>query len=73
MNIKAKMKCESVLKTEFGEEVKLTAVSSGSEENKTFSKYTPSANHSMTITNPDALGAFAPGKSYYLTFEEAPQ
>jgi len=65
------MNCESVLKTAFGETVKLNAVVDGSEENKSFSNYTPSATLSMTIDNPAAIGAFVPGKSYYVDFTPA--
>jgi hypothetical protein len=68
MNIIAKMKCESVLKTEYGEDVKLKAVYSDSPENKTFSAATPTAELSMSVTNKGAHGAFVPGKEYYVKF-----
>lgn len=71
MNIKAKMKCASVLKTEFGNTVKFNAVSDGSPENKTFSNYTPSAHLEIVIDNPAAKDAFEPGKEYYLDFTPA--
>jgi hypothetical protein len=65
------MNCESVLKTAFGETIKLNAVVDGSEENKSFSKYTPSASLSMQVDNPDAVGVFTPGRNYYVDFTPA--
>ena len=41
------------------------------EENKTWSKFTPSGSLSMTVTNPDVFGKFVPGKEYLLNFSEA--
>lgn len=69
------MKCESVeRRPEFGTEtVRLAAVYDGSDENKSFAAATPSASVLMTISNPGAHGAFVEGKSYYVTFEPAPE
>lgn len=47
--------------------VVLLPVTSGSEENKTFWKYTPSGKLEMTI-NSSALDAFTPGQEFYLDF-----
>jgi hypothetical protein len=52
--------------------VSLRAVTAtDSEENKTFSLYTPSAQITMWITNPDAFNYFEMGKEYYLDFAKA--
>jgi hypothetical protein len=51
--------------------VALNAVTDGSEENKTFWKYTPSGQISMTISNPAAFNHFVPGKEYYVDFTPA--
>lgn len=67
----AKFKVGSV--TDFGNnnnEVNLSPVTSGSEENKSFSQYTPSAAIQMHITNPAAIGFFKSGKEYYVEFRE---
>ena len=69
--IVAKMKCSSVLHTEGAEQVKFGAVTADTEENKTWSKYTPQGEVTLTVTNPDAFGAFVPGTEYLLTFEAA--
>jgi len=52
--------------------VNFMAVTSGSEENKSFSKYTPSASLQMTISDEtEASNFFVQGKEYYLTFKAA--
>ena len=83
MNIKAKMKCDDVQQLHTGgsvetdkvftERVKLSAVYSEDKasENYSFSNATPSASVEMTISNPDAIGAFEQGKEYYVEFSPA--
>lgn len=51
------------------EEVTLNAVSG--EENKEWSKWTPSGELRMQITNPAALAQFEVGKDYFLDFSPA--
>ena len=43
----------------------------GSDENNSFAKWTPSADLKMTITNPELLGQFNPGDTYYADFSPA--
>lgn len=74
--ILAKFKCDGVdpYPTEgerTQETVTLRAVVDGSDENKSFSKWTPFGELKIAITNPDAFGFFKPGKSYYLDMQEA--
>lgn len=72
MSIKAKFICQSV--TDFGtqKQVQLFAVTSGSEENKSFSKFTPGGTLNITVDNETkASDFFQPKKEYYLTFDEA--
>lgn len=71
MVIKAKFRCDSVMKFVNGETVELHPVVSGSDENKEWSKYTPTGTVSMTITTEGAVNSFVPGKEYYLEFTEA--
>lgn len=69
-NLLAKFKVGSVV--DFGNqnvEANLSAVTGNSEENKTFSIYTPSASLKIHITNPDALGFFKAGDEYVCTFQ----
>lgn len=82
MNIRAKMRCDSVMRSGghedaagkklFQETVALSAVSYGdNDENKSYSLWTPCASVSMTITNPSAQGVFEPGREYYVDFTPA--
>lgn len=50
--------------------VKLSAVSG--DENKTWSKYTPSGSVELHINNPDAYDAFVLGEAYFVDFTIAP-
>lgn len=70
-NIIAKLHCESVLVSENSETPKFRAVYGDSEENKSFSKYTPSASLELSITNPQAMGFFKPGRDYLVTITPA--
>lgn len=49
-------------------QVVLQAVTGGSEENKSFWKYTPGGKVEMTIDNEAAFDAFEIGKEYYVDF-----
>lgn len=51
--------------------VLLRAVTSGSEENKTFWKWTPAGTIQMTISNPAAIAQFEEGQEYYIDFTMA--
>jgi hypothetical protein len=74
--VRAKFKCTSKTeresydsKNEVAIDVTLSPVLG--DENKPWSKYTPSGSLEMTITNPDAAGAFKPGQCYLLDFTPA--
>lgn len=54
------------------EKVTLYAVTGGSEENKTWAKYTPSAKMEMTIDNPSAMGLLSSGHEFYVDFTPVP-
>ena len=51
--------------------VKLRAVYGDSPENKEWSKFTPSGELSITITNPDAYGKLSNGHEFYIDFTPA--
>ncbi|MBY5709706.1 hypothetical protein [Rhizobium leguminosarum] len=73
--VRAKFRCQSV--THFAgdgslhAEIRFTAVNGNGEENKSWSKWTPSGELKMMVTNPSAIEAFELGKSYYLDFTPA--
>lgn len=67
--MRAKMSVTSVQRFAANNEiVQFNAVSSGTPEDNTYSKYTPSASVSITITNPTLLDKFIPGCTYYVDF-----
>lgn len=68
MSVRAKFKCHSILVHEAGRTVKFGAVVNDSDENKSWSKWTPSGDLTMSITNPDAYEQFEVGKCYFLDF-----
>jgi hypothetical protein len=74
--VKAKFNCIGV--EDFADQkqkrVTFGPVIDGSEENKSFAKYTPSGGLYLWISyDTPASDAFEAGKSYYLTLEEAPE
>lgn len=73
MGVRAKFVVSQVTNYPGGDkQVTMTAVTSGAEENKSFSKYTPSGQLTIHITRETpAVDFFEPGKEYYLDFSEA--
>ena len=70
--VEAKFKCSSVEHFEIGKKVKAQPVISGSEENKSFAKYTPSVTIEMYIDNETAAADFfQPGVEFYVTFSSS--
>jgi len=69
--IRAKLKVTFVSKTGETENAVLHAVTSGSDENKSFAKYTPSASFNISIDNPSAQGFLIEGKEYYFDISAA--
>lgn len=45
----------------------------GSDENNTFAKFSPSGKLELTIANPNLLGVFEVGDTFYVDFTEAPK
>lgn len=73
MNVRAKFYVYSVTRITGGNvSVLLQPVTSGSEENKDFWKYTPSGKLEMSMNaGVPAADAFEPGQEYYLDFSLA--
>lgn len=73
MTIKAKFVCNGIeIDAEYKQKrASLMAVTSGSEENKSFATYTPSGQLNISISEETpAYEFFEQGKEYYLTFDE---
>ena len=72
--MRAKFTINKIVKTAHSETLEMTPVTpgsfgpSGESEDNTFARWTPSGNLSLTITNPDLIGTFSPGDTYYLDF-----
>lgn len=74
MIVRAKFQCTMVEDHPEYEQklVAFSVVTSGSEENKSFSKYTPAGNLNMSISyDTQASDFFEQGKTYYLDFSKA--
>ena len=72
--VRAKFVCNQITDSpEYKQKlVSLTPVVSGSEENKSFAKYTPAGSVSLNISDEtQAANFFEQGKEYYLDFTEA--
>ncbi len=44
----------------------------GENEDNTFSRFTPNGMSELTVTNPELLGQFSPGDTFYVTFDRVP-
>lgn len=76
--MRAKMKVASVEAFEWGEKLKMQAVSKstpyppdGTDEDNTYATFTPSGTIELTITNPALHGKFKAGQKFYVDFTEA--
>ncbi len=73
MSVRAKFRCHFIQESSDGASrtVNLSAVTSGSTENESWSKYTLGGQLSMHISNPDAFSQFEQGKEYYIDIQPA--
>lgn len=73
MSVRAKFQCNSINKSPDNSTavVHLIAVTTGSTENETWSKYTPSGQLQMVISNPAAAEQFEQGKEYFIDIAPA--
>ena len=73
--VRAKFVVTEIARNKYGQDetqvIRMTAVMSGSEENKEFFKWTPSAHIELATVNPEAGKAFELGKEYYVDFTKA--
>ena len=73
--MRAKMRVTNVEKSDTHEKVSFSAVAKssaypedGSDEDNTFTRYTPSADASFVIMNPALFGQFENGQHFYVDF-----
>jgi hypothetical protein len=69
--VRCKFKCDHVMLYESGAAIKLTPVTTGSEENKEFYHYTPGGMMALETINLEAAKQFVPGKEYLIFIDEA--
>lgn len=67
-NMQAKLKVQYVLSSGNSEVLIMAPVTTGSEENKSFAKWTPWGKLELGISNPNLLGTFNPGDEYLVNF-----
>jgi len=71
MKIRCKFVCISIQKYVNVETVKMVPVQTGSEENKSFSQFTPAGSFEINVSNTSLFGTFIPGKEYYIDVQES--
>lgn len=72
MSVRAKMKVESIeMSSGGGGAVILRPVTSGSAENESFFKYTPSGSLHLSTINEAAISQFELGKEFYVDLSPA--
>lgn len=76
--MRAKLVVSKVEKLDTGERLTFRAIGKsgaypedGSDEDNTFAKFTPSADLTMYVANPDLFGKFEVGQKYYADFTRA--
>jgi hypothetical protein len=71
--VRAKFYVTEVVQTQNGGRVRMMPVTSGSKENETFFKWTPSGSLDMGTVNEEALKQFVPGGEFYIDFTPVPK
>jgi hypothetical protein len=70
--VRAKFVVTEIARNKYGQEeqqsIRMQAVTSGSEENKKFFRWTPSGKIELNTVNPEAGNQFELGKEYYIDF-----
>jgi hypothetical protein len=75
--MRAKMQVQKVERFAGSDRITFAAVcpnsfgKDGESEDNTYARFTPTAELTMSITNPELLGKIEPGKKFYLDFTEA--
>lgn len=70
--VRTKFKVNGITQFEGGSfAVSMSPVTSGSEENKNFFKWTPSGSLDLRTVNEEAVKAFEVGAEYYLDFTKS--
>ena len=75
MTVRAKFFCQSIQKAEDDSyrTIHMSPVTADTEENKTWSKYTPGGQLMMHVSNPAAFEQFEQGIEYFIDIQPAQQ
>jgi hypothetical protein len=71
MNVRAKFQVVSVEQFA-GDQAKITLAAIHGADNRTWSKWTPSGDLTLSCTNPGATAQFVSGKCVFIDFSDAP-
>ncbi|HHA1955694.1 hypothetical protein [Enterobacter ludwigii] len=73
MSVRAKFRCHFIQKADDNSHrtIHMSPVTADTEENKTWSKYTPDGQLTMHVSNPAAFDQFEQGKEYYIDIQLA--
>ena len=73
MTVRAKFFCQSIQKAEDDSyrTINMSPVTADTEENKSWSKYTPGGQLQLVVSNPAAFGQFEQGKEYFIDIQPA--
>jgi hypothetical protein len=71
--VRAKFKVDERAENVGGGVVRMSPVTSGSDENKNFFKWTPFGKLEMGTINEEALKEFKPGQEFYVDFTPVPK
>jgi len=73
--MRAKFKLDSITRSNYGsgeqQTLKLSPVTSGSAENRSFWRWTPSGSIELSTINPNVLAEMELGREYYVDFTVA--
>lgn len=71
MSVRAKFRVDEVAQNVSGSTIRMSPVTSGSDENKEFFKWTPTGRLEMGTVNAAAAEQFKPGAEFYIDFTAA--
>ncbi|AIE62236.1 hypothetical protein N8Y56_20375 [Enterobacter hormaechei subsp. xiangfangensis] len=73
MSVRAKFRCHFIQKADgySHRTIHMSPVTADTEENKSWSKYTPGGQLQMVISNPAAFELFEQGKEYFIDIQPA--
>jgi hypothetical protein len=72
MSVRAKFRCVEIFHDENASRVRLVPVTTGSDENTSFYKWTPGGEITLQVIKRSTAEVFEPGQEYFVDFIAAP-